>query len=247
MQERLTLDDHMVLAAACGVYHETLLRHRGALAYLAARGVPLRVVRRCRLGFADGSTLRSYLERRRLGVRRATELGLLWPKGGEPLAGRIVIPELRGGQCIWMLGRALADSHQPKYWGLPLPKPILGYERVQGRPWVVVVEGAFDYLTGVGWGLPVCALLGTHVRAERLAFLERAGHVALVFDRDDAGRQAADALASRLGGRAAVVTLPDGVKDLSELGQQADGRTVFTALLGKLGLPQQPGSTRDTP
>jgi len=28
--ERLSLDDRMVLTAACGVYHETLLHHRGA-------------------------------------------------------------------------------------------------------------------------------------------------------------------------------------------------------------------------
>jgi DNA primase len=236
--ERLSLDDRMVLTAACAVYHETLLGNRDALAYLAGRGVPMHVIRRCRLGYSDGRTLRPYLERRRLGVRRATELGLLWPSGGgETLTGRIVVPELRGGQCLWMLGRALTDGHQPKYWGLPLPKPILGYERVQGRSWVVVVEGAFDYLTGVAWGLPVCALLGTHVRAERLAFLERTERVALVFDSDDPGRQAATALAGRLGPRAAMVTLPPGLKDLSDLQQRPDGRRVFARILAELGFP----------
>ena len=154
-RERLSLDDRMVPTAARGVYHETLLHHPGARAYLAARGIPEQVVRRCRLGYAGGAGLRPYLERHRLGVRRATELGLVWPRGGETLAGRIVVPELRGGQCVWTLGRALDEGQEPKYVGLSLPKPILGHDRVQGRRWVMVVEGAFDYLTGVGWGLPV--------------------------------------------------------------------------------------------
>ncbi len=232
---RLSLDDRMVLTAARGVYHETLLHHPGARAYLAARGIPEQVVRRCRLGYADGAALRPSLERHRLGVRRATELGLLWPRGGETLAGRIVVPELRGGQCVWMLGRALDEGQEPKYVGLSLPKPILGHDRVQGRRWVMVVEGAFDYLTGVGWGLPVCALLGTHVRAERLAVLERAERVALVFDQDAPGQQAAAALAARLGPRATSVSLPDGVKDLSELGVRPAGRAWLTARLGALG------------
>lgn len=231
--DQRSLDDRIVLTAACGLYHDTLLHHPAALAYLAGRGVRMDVVRRCRLGYCDGTALRPYLERRRLGVRRATDLGLLWPRGGETLAGRIVVPELGGGQCLWMLGRAIDDRHQPRYWGLPGPKPILGYERVQGRPWVVVTEGAFDYLTAAGWGVPVCALLGTHVRAERLAFLARAQRVDIVLDSDPPGRQAAAALAARLGERARVVRLPDGVKDLSELGRRPEGRAYFFRLVGR--------------
>ncbi len=231
--ERLSLDDHMILTAACAVYHETLLRTPRALQYLEERGIGLPVARRCRLGFSDGRSLRRYLQRRRLSLRRATEMGLFWPRGarGETMAGRIVIPELRGGQCIWMLGRALEDDRQPKYRGLSLPKPVLGYEAVRGRPRVFVTEGAFDYLTGVSWGLAICALLGTQVRAERLAFLQRARRVLIVFDNDGAGREAASDLARRLGQRARVVVLPEGVKDLNDLGRRPDGRAIFFRLL----------------
>ena len=62
---------------------------------------------------------------------------------------------------------------------------------MRGRPRVFVTEGAFDYLTGVAWGLPMCALLGTQVRAERLSFLHRARRVLIVFDSDAPGREAA--------------------------------------------------------
>ena len=230
---RLTIDDQLILAATANVYHETLLRTDRALRYLESRGVGGAVARRCRLGFSDGRSLRPFLQRHRLSLPRAGQLGLLRRDGSEPLAGRIVIPELREGQCIWMVGRAL-DDRRLKYLGLSLPKPILGYERVRGQRRVFVTEGAFDYLTGVAWNLPVCALLGTHVRAERLAFLQRAHQVVLVFDNDEPGCAAATELATTLGARASVLGLPEGVKDLSELAERPDGRQAFFELLRQL-------------
>jgi DNA primase len=147
------------------------------------------------------------------------------------MAGRIVIPELRGGQCIWILGRVLDEERQPKYRGLSLPKPILGYERVRGRHRVFVTEGTFDYLTGVAWGLPMCALLGTQVRAERLSFLQRTRRVLIVFDNDVPGREAATNLERSLGARARVITLPEGIKDLSDLAAVPHGRATFFQLV----------------
>jgi DNA primase len=228
----LSLDDRMILTAASAIYHETLQRTPAALKYLEDRGIGQPVVRRCRLGYCDGRSLRQYLQRRRLSLRRAAQMGLLWKDGGnETMAGRVVVPELRGDQCVWMVGRAIDDGRQPKYRGLSLPKPVLGYERVRGRPRVFVTEGPFDYLTGVGWSLPICALQGTRVQVRRLSFLERARRVLIVFDNDDPGREAARELAGRLGLRARVVELPEDIKDLNELGQLADGRARFFRLV----------------
>jgi DNA primase len=146
------------------------------------------------------------------------------------MTGRLVIPEVRNGRCLWLVGRTL-DDRQPKYRGIARPKPILGYERVAGRSHAILTEGPFDYLTGVGWGLPICALVGTHVRPERLAFLAGVSCVVLAFDTDVPGRTAAAELAMRLGPRARVLALPAGVKDLSEFGQRPDGRATFLRLL----------------
>jgi DNA primase len=227
----LSLDDRMILTAASAVYHETLLRTPAALTYLETRGIGLSLARRCRLGFSDGHSLRDYLQRRRLSLRRAAKMGLLWRDGGETMAGRITIPELRGDQCVWMVGKALADERQPKYRGLSLPKPVLGYERVRGRPRVFITEGPFDYLTGVGWSLPICALQGTRVQADRLGFLQRVRRLLIVFDNDEPGRGAAHELAARFGPAARVVTLPEGVKDLNDLGRLPEGRETFFRLL----------------
>src|SRR5690606_80371 len=110
--------------------------------------------------------------------------------------------------------------------GLSLPKPLLGNEHVRGRSRIFVTEGPFDYLTGVGWSLPICALQGTRVQAEKLGFLQRARTVLIVFDNDDPGRAAAAELAGRLGQRAHVVCLPEGIKDLNDLGRVSDGRAL---------------------
>ncbi|MCK6565882.1 MAG: CHC2 zinc finger domain-containing protein [Dehalococcoidia bacterium] len=229
----LTVDDRLVLAAACDLYHEALLRNERALRYLDSRGIAVPVAKQCRLGYSDGQALKPFLRRHRFSLRRATEMGLLRKDGNEALAGRVVIPELRGGQCAWMVGRALSERRL-KYLGLSLPKPILGYERVRGHRRVFVAEGAFDYLTGVSWNLPICALLGTHVRAERLRFLERVPEVVLVFDNDDEGQHAARDLAESLGDHARVLRLPDGIKDLGELGASVDGRETFFRLVAEL-------------
>lgn len=233
---RLSLDDRLILTAACEVYHEALLRTPHALRYLAERQIPGWLVRRARLGYSDGETLRPYLKRRRLSIRRALELGLFYPdrrEGGEreALRRRLVIPDLRAGYCAWMTGRALAADADVPYLSLALPRPLLGYDGVGGRKRVLVAEGPFDWLTLLSWGLPACALLGTQPGDRALRLLQRFGSVVLVLDRDAAGREAAASLAEVLGERASVVELPDGVKDVNELARLPAGRETFFRLL----------------
>ncbi|MPZ48928.1 MAG: hypothetical protein GEU75_06405 [Dehalococcoidia bacterium] len=230
-RRELSLDDCMILTAASAVYHNLLWQTPEALSYLLSRGIGEVAIRRCRLGYSDGHALRRYLQRHRLSLRRAREMGLLWKDGGERMARRIVVPELRGDQCIWMTGRVMNDHTEPKYRGLSLPKPLLGYERVRGRQRVYLTEGTLDYVTAVGWNLSVCALQGNKVRPERLSFLERARRVFLVFDNDERGREATAFLLNLLGARAVSVGLPPGIKDLNLLGQSPDGRETFFRLV----------------
>ncbi len=132
--DRLDLEEQMVMNAAQAVYTHLLWRTPRALEYLRGRGLPDWVIRECGLGYADGRTLEAYL-RRRHGLQTARRLGLLRRPGrgarstrlGELLSGRVVVPELRGRQCIWMIGRALSDSPRvPRYLALPGERPVLG-------------------------------------------------------------------------------------------------------------------------
>ncbi|MEZ4503154.1 MAG: DNA primase [Dehalococcoidia bacterium] len=230
-RRRLSLDDRLILTAACELYHETLLRTPGILQYLETRGVPAWAARLCRVGYSDGRLLVPYLRRRRLSLKRARELGLLFRSDDETMTDRVVIPDLRGAHCGWMVGRVLDGKRQPKYRGLSLPRPLLGYERARGHARVFLTEGPFDWLTLVGWGLPACALLGTQPGRDTLRLLGRARSVVLVLDGDEAGREAAAHLATALGDRARVLELPESVKDVNELGALPDGRETFFRLL----------------
>jgi DNA primase len=57
----------------------------------------------------------------------------------------VVVPELRGGQPIWLIGRPLDEQQaRVKYLALPGERPVLGFERAAGRREVFLIEGVFD-------------------------------------------------------------------------------------------------------
>jgi DNA primase len=236
--DRLTLGEQVVMNIAGAVYHHTLWREPRVLAYLRDRAIPDWVIRRCWLGYADGESLARFLRPRR-GIEVAQELGLLHRprhRGADSalrdiMAGRIVVPELRGGQTVWMVGRSLSDSaSHPKYLALGGERPILGFERAVGRKEAILCEGVFDYLTAVSWGLPAFSPCGTHIPGDRLGFLARAERVFGVFDGDAAGDEAAARFGAELGSRWRPLRLPDGT-DLNDLGLRPHGRDWFFRLL----------------
>jgi len=236
--DRLTLAEQVVMNMAGTVYHHTLWREPRALAYLRDRGIPDWVIRRCWLGYADGESLARFLRPRR-GLEVAQDLGLLHrprQRGADPalrdvMTGRIVVPELRGGQTVWMIGRSLDESlNNPKYLALGGERPVLGFERAVGRKEAILCEGVFDYLTAVSWGLPAFSPCGTHIPGDRLGFLARAERVFGVFDGDAAGDEAAARFGADLGSRWKPLRLPDGV-DLNDLGLRSHGRDWFFRLL----------------
>ena len=223
-------DELTCLAAAVELYHRHLLRDANALAYLEQRGVTLKSIESCRLGYARGTELASYLRQRRLSLDAAQQVGLLQHGNRELLAGRLVIPELRKGRAIWLIGRTVSESALPRYLALPGRKPIFGWETAAQSRWVIVTEGVFDALTLRGWGLPSIALLGTHADNRTLQVLSRFERVCLALDNDQAGQTATADLLEAIGRRARAVELPD-VNDVAELAPKRDGRSLFMTAL----------------
>jgi DNA primase len=226
-------DERACLSAAVELYHNRLLTDVEAHTYVRGRGLDERIIERCRLGYAAGDELAAYLRWRRLPVQAAVRVGLLRPDGHEFLAGRVVVPEIRHGQPIWLVGRTIgAGDDAPKYLGLPGRKPLLGWDTAMNTREIFVVEGVFDWLTLLGWSYPALALVGTHIRVDALKALTRFERIYLVLDNDRAGQTAAVTLASTLGSRAVIVNLPR-VKDVAELATVPEGRDIFSRAISQ--------------
>ena len=225
------------LAAAVELYGNRLLADPAALAYVVGRGLDRATLERHRVGYASGDELTAYLRWRGLPVQGARRAGLLGRDGRELLAGRVVVPEIRAGRPVRLVGRAIApDSGGQKYLGLPGRKPLLGWEAACRSRVVYLTEGPFDWLTLRRWGFPALALVGTRVRTEALRALDRFARIYLVLDGDSAGQQATEILQGALGRRAIPVRLP-GVKDVAELGLRPDGRDAFARSVRQADLP----------
>ena len=165
----LTAQEAEVLHVAVGWWHEMLLHHDRALAYLAKRGVDRVTIEREQIGYADRDVwlpLRwyapSYLE-------AAARLGIIDRRGHDRFAGRVILPELRAGHPIWLTGRLLEP--RPGVWGSDhkyltvrgIERPLLGYEaaaavQVPRGGGILVCEGPFDRLAASSWGYTAVAL-----------------------------------------------------------------------------------------
>ena len=228
--------DPALLTTAVRFYAGQLRRNREAQAYLASRGIGPATARGLGLGYSPGRGLRDALESQGFTTERIQDSGLVSEKGRERFAGMAVIPDVANGRAGWLAGRAIDPTRSPRFQSLPGSKPVLGLGRL-GPPtrWLVVTEGLFDWLTLTRWGLPACAALGTQ-GMERVALaLRGCPRVAIVFDSDDAGREASQRLSDLLGHRAVTVTLPHGAGDVAELATHLHGRTDFLRLLAQSG------------
>jgi DNA primase len=213
----------IALQAATALYNRRLVTDPDALAYVRSRGLDETAIIRCRMGYASGTELLAYMKWRRLPLAPAMRVGLLNSSGRETLARRVVVPEFRSGQPVWLVGRILPQEgglpedqeETPKYLVLPGPKPLLGLEQARDSPAVVVCEGIFDYLTAVSWGYPTVGLTGTHVSAEVVDQLRTFPRVYLVLDPDHAGVKATLSLCEALGASAIPVALQDGIRDVA--------------------------------
>lgn len=203
-----------------------------ALAYLRARGVRDDVLGPARVGWCEGDRLVTLAGDHGWTEGELIELGLLSERGRERLAGRVVVPELRGGACLWLSGRTIAPHNRsPKYLGIRAPRRALGLEAIAGQPQVIIVEGVIDYLVGLGWRLPVLGLGGLGLRPDELAALRHAREIMLLLDADRAGQTEAQRLAALIGGRARLVHPPPPAKDLADLALLPDGPARLAAVL----------------
>ena len=102
------------------------------LAYLRDRGVPDAASAAAGVGWCEGDALAALAGRHGWSAAELVELGLLRPDGDEAQVGRVVVPEVRDGRCVWLSGRRIAPGGA-KYLGVRLPRRALGWRRSPAR------------------------------------------------------------------------------------------------------------------
>ncbi|MBI3913768.1 MAG: toprim domain-containing protein [Chloroflexi bacterium] len=225
-------DEHFtLLTAATEVYHAAIFAQPRVLEYLAERRIDLDMIRRHRIGYATGNDLAKYFRFRGWDPEIASDLGLIGPRG-EYFRERIVIPELRDGRAIYLVGRATQEYQRAKYLGLPgAPKPLYGLEMIRGSSDVFICEGPLDWLTLVKWGYHAVALLGSHLKRDQISAMSDAERIFIVTDSDEPGRKSARRLAETFGERARIVPPLPNAKDVNELAMRLDGHSIFAGLV----------------
>jgi CHC2-type zinc finger protein len=176
-----------------------LARTPGVLTYLGERGISYALARRCQLGYLSDDLLASLLVGQPTLERAARKIGLLNRGGRTALLRRLIVPEMRQGQTMQLIGRTVPGMRTPvaqiKYhlvcsdgekhllgYGAALQRLALrrgGEERRivrknrQELMGILVIEGALDYVIATGWNLPVLptALLSTYPSRRQLAEL----------------------------------------------------------------------------
>ncbi len=235
----LTDEHYTLLTAAAEVYHAAMFTQPKVLEYLAKRRIDLDLIRRNRIGYATGDDLAKYFRFRGWDLDIGEDLGLIGPRG-EFFRQRIVIPEMREGKAIYLVGRKTQTYQKAKYLGIPgAPKPLYGGELVKGAREVFVVEGPFDWLTLVSWGYAALALMGSHVKDEMIDLLARAKRIYVVTHYDEAGQRVARQIWEKFGDRAHVVPPLPNAKDVNELARHPRGREVFAQLVDRAGFARR--------
>jgi len=226
------VEDQALLGRVVGYYHQTLLDTPRAQEYLRSRGLEdPEMLAHFRLGFADRSLCyRIPASNRQAGAQlrgRLRKLGVLRKSGHEHFRGSIVVPLFDAeGRVVQMYGRKVTRglrSGTPNHLYLQGPqRGVFNRAAFLASKELILCEAILDALTFWCAGhRNVTTTYGTSGLTEDLrAALEEHGiqKVAIAFDRDKAGDEAAERVAAELaemGIAAYRVQLPPG-QDVNE-------------------------------
>jgi DNA primase len=177
--------------------------------YFSRRHISEETIAQFRLGYAvnkwDG--LLNYLKSKNCSLDRAAKAGLLIPKNNKEyydrFRGRIMFPIFDLNHHSIGFGGRILDDSLPKYINTP-ETPIYhkgyslygidsAFEDIRKRGQAIIVEGYMDMLVLRQHGISnVVASLGTALTSDQIRRLKGyAKNVVVLFDPDDAGREAA--------------------------------------------------------
>lgn len=235
-----------ILDATCSFYEERLWapEHDNVIQYLHGRGLTDETIKTLRIGWSDNPC--PYLLGKGFNMDQVNESGIT------SFVNRIVIPYLRNGKPVYMVGRAsvwpafVSSNPDAKYMKLfrheMSEHPIWGIETLRTRPGTVIVaEGIFDAISCWQEGYPVVtavtgAFSGEQKKDLLPALKGRSVIVCMDYDPEThAGQKFTTALASELfeagiSVSACYLTGDDAKKDISMLYAMSPSRKTLDAV-----------------
>jgi DNA primase len=233
-----------LLHLAANFYQHSLISNQAALEYVfKKRRLSKAVVQQFRIGYAPNAEdgLVKFLLKRGYKDSDIRDAGLLVMRRGRPgdmFRQRMMVPLADGqGRIVGFTARLIADQpNAPKYINTPQTllydkgRQVFGLhlakEAIRKHDRAVIVEGNLDVVASHQAGVAeVVATAGTAMTEYHLKDLSRlTGNIRLAFDSDRAGIAATEraiSIASKLGLRLSIVSVPEGFKDPDELIQAA--------------------------
>ena len=234
-QEREALKKANELAAT---YFQSLFKdsEKGLIArdYLKERHFTGKILDQYKIGWARPEwrgLIRHLQKTSNLSRKTVLQSGLVIEKEGgsnvyDRFRGRVIFPiQDAHGNIIGFGGRAITDGDNPKYMNSP-ETPLyqksqvlfgmnLAKQSIRKEGLAILVEGYLDQMRATQYGvLNTVATCGTALTAKQAAMLRNyASSVVMVFDSDNAGREAADKgfeVLQEKGLQVKIVCLPEG-------------------------------------
>lgn len=125
------------------------------------------------------------------------------------------------GMCVGFVGRSVEGKSFKNTPGLPKAKTMFNLHRAKRFDKVFVVESSFDAIRLEQVGVHSVATLGASVSSKQRELLKQYfNSVIILGDNDDAGKEMSNKLSAILGNIAVKATLPENVKDVSDLSDE---------------------------
>jgi DNA primase len=207
-----------LLEHTAAFYQLELHRYPEGIHYLAQRGVRApALIEELGIGYARGGNLRAHLSTLGYSLELLLEAGLIGQQGRDAFCRRVIFPCRQHDRVVNLYGRSIGSAFPHRL--LPRSKGgLFAWESVRQFSDLILVEGLLDLavLWQQGFRNTTCAI-GTHLTPTQFAQLcelrDRRVYIAFDQDGNQAGQQAAHALALRLhhvGLTARIVHVPAG-------------------------------------
>ena len=209
---------HDILEATAA-YYQRLLTEDVRRYLTEERALPSEVVGRFRVGWANGGLRHHLVTEKQFLVDACLEAGVLKRRNDGQVRDffyrRIIFPNIVGGRVVHLSGRVLGKG-VPKYLHLPGEIEYPYNADALRQPDCLWTEGILDVLSAESCGHPAAAGLGTHFKEDWLRHAANGNRIYVCLDGDRAGEEGRLRVATALGQRARIVTLPAG-KDPNDL------------------------------